>query len=149
MSLPNIVIIGNTTGPGELRFTPNGKAVFNFTVVANKRQKNRDTGEWEDGGRSPFIRVALWGDDAEAAAEVLSTQASYKVIVTGQLLAREYEKDGQKRESIELDYATVGVVPARVTEGKPRQTKQAPPAQADPWAAPPAADPWATPEPAF
>lgn len=147
--LPNITIVGNTTGPAELRFTPAGKAVCNLTVVANKRGKN-GAGEWEDQGRSPFIRVTVWEQAAEDLAEALGNAASAKVIVTGSLIAREYEKDGAKRESIELDYATVGVIPASTRpQGQqrqaPRQQQGQRPPQNDPWANSAPHDPWATP----
>ncbi|SDL15147.1 single-strand binding protein [Nocardioides sp. YR527] len=150
MTLPTITIVGNTTGPAELRFLEaSGKAVCNLTVVANKRTRNKQTNEWEDGGRSPFIRVTLWEQAAEDLAEALGNVQSAKVIVTGTLIAREYEKNGEKRESIELDYATVGIIPAstrpRGQQGQQHRPQQG---QRDPWAAPPANDPWATPAPA-
>lgn len=137
--LPNITIVGNTTGPAELRFTPGGKAVCNVTVVANKSKKNEQTGQWEDQGRSPFIRVAVWGDAGEALAEALADDKTARVIVTGQLLAREYEKNGEKRESVELDFATVGVIPTGSRQGGQRQAPARQPSR------PPANDPWATP----
>jgi single-strand DNA-binding protein len=119
MALPTITIVGNTTGPAELRFTPAGKAVADLTVVANKRQKNA-AGEWEDAGRSPFIRVSLWGADAEAITDALDKPA--KVVVTGNLVARPWEdRDGNARESIELEFATVGVVPQNARPGGQRQ----------------------------
>ena len=139
--LPNITIIGNTTGPAELRFLPDGKPVCNLTVVANKSKKNQQTGQWEDQGRSPFIRVAVWEKAGEELAEALGNVQSARVIVSGQLIAREYEKNGEKRESIELEFATVGIIPtAARASGQSSAPRQAPRQSA-----PPANDPWATP----
>ena len=44
--MTNITIIGNTTAPAELRFTPQGIAAASFTVAVNERKKVRD--EWVD-----------------------------------------------------------------------------------------------------
>lgn len=103
--LPAVTVIGTLTADPELRFTPSGAAVTNFTIAANSRKLNRDTGEWEDGDAT-FLRCNLWRDAAENVAESLTRGA--RVIATGALKQREYEKDGEKRTVYELEVDEVG-----------------------------------------
>jgi single-strand DNA-binding protein len=44
----------------ELRYTPNGKAICTMRAVANDRQKNRQTDEWED-VRTTWVNLEVWG----------------------------------------------------------------------------------------
>lgn len=96
-------IIGNVTGDAELRFTSSGAAVCNFTVADTQRVKKGD--QWED-GETMFVRCAVWRDAAENVSE--SITKGMRVIVTGKLKVRSYEKDGTKRTSIEMDVDEVG-----------------------------------------
>lgn len=98
--LPTIVVVGTLVAPPELRFTPSGAAVANFTVASNDRKFNRDTGQYEDAGTT-FLRGSIWRQAAENAAESLNK--GDRVIVTGQLRQREYEQNGEKRTAYELD----------------------------------------------
>ena len=83
----SITIIGNVTGEPELRFTPNGAAVCNFSVAVNERRKNAQ-GEWED-GEATFWRVNVWRDQAENDAE--SIAKGTRVVVLGQARSRSWE----------------------------------------------------------
>lgn len=100
-----ITVIGNLTDDPELRFTPSGDGVANFTVASTPRRMNRQTNEWEDGD-ALFLRCSVWRDHAEHVAE--SLRRGMRVIVVGNLRQRSYEKDGQKRTSYELDVQEVG-----------------------------------------
>ena len=60
MNGAQISVAGNLTADPELRFTPNGQAVCNFSVVANERKFNKQTNEWEDGDPT-FLRCTVWG----------------------------------------------------------------------------------------
>ncbi len=44
----NITVVGNLTGDPELKFTPSGAAVANFTVASTPRTFDRQTNEWKD-----------------------------------------------------------------------------------------------------
>ena len=96
-----ITIIGNTTAPAELRFTPAGAAVVNFTVASTPRTFDRNSNEWKD-GTTLFMRCSVWREMAENVAETLD-KPGMRVVVVGRLTQREYEKDGQKRTIIELE----------------------------------------------
>jgi single-strand DNA-binding protein len=100
-----ITVVGNLTAEPELRFTPSGAAVANFTIASTPRTLDRQTGEWKD-GEPLFLRCSLWRDAAEHAAESL-TQGT-RVIARGALKQRSYEKDGQKRTVVELDVEEIG-----------------------------------------
>ena len=99
-------IIGNITGDPELRFTPNGAAVTNFTVASTPRQFDKQKNEWVD-GETLFMRCSIWRDAAENVAE--SIQRGTRVIVFGRLKSRSYEtKEGEKRTVVELEVEEVG-----------------------------------------
>jgi len=101
-----ITVIGNITGDPELRFTPSGAAVANFTVASTPRAFDRQSNEWKD-GETLFMRCSVWRDAAENVAE--SIQRGTRVIVSGRLKSRSYEtKEGEKRTVVELDVEEVG-----------------------------------------
>ena len=101
-----ITLIGNLTADPELRFTPNGAAVANFTAASTPRTFDRQTNEWRDGD-SMFINCSVWRQYAENVAESLSKGT--RVIVSGRLKARSYEtREGEKRTVFEVDVDEVG-----------------------------------------
>ena len=101
-----ITIVGNVTGDPELRFTPSGAAVANFTVASTPRAFDRQSNEWKD-GETLFMRCSVWRDAAENVAESLARGT--RVIVTGRLKSRSYEtKEGEKRTVLEMEVDEVG-----------------------------------------
>jgi len=100
-----VVIVGNLTDDPELRYTPNGAAVANFSVAVNKRYKD-ESGQWVDGETS-FFRVNCWRTMAENAAESLTRGT--RVVVAGRLRQRSWEsQDGDKRTAIEIEADEIG-----------------------------------------
>ena len=83
-----IHIEGNLTADPELRFTPSGAAVANFTVASTPRTFDKQTNEWKD-GETLFMRCNAWRDLGENVAESLSR--GMRVIVIGNLKQRSYE----------------------------------------------------------
>ncbi|MQY27152.1 single-stranded DNA-binding protein [Nocardia aurantia] len=101
-----ITVIGNLTADPELRFTPAGAAVANFTVASTPRVFDRQSNEWKD-GEALFLRCNIWREAAENVAESL-TRGS-RVIVSGRLKQRSYEtREGEKRSVVELEVDEVG-----------------------------------------
>jgi single-strand DNA-binding protein len=101
-----ITVVGNLTADPELRFTPSGAAVANFTVASTPRTFDRQSGEWKD-GEALFLRCSIWRQAAENVAESLTRGA--RVVVTGRLKQRSFEtREGEKRTVIELDVDEVG-----------------------------------------
>lgn len=101
-----ITVIGNLTADPELRFTPNGVPVANFTVASTPRTFDRQSNEWRD-GEAMFLNCSVWRQYAENVAESLSK--GMRVIVNGNLKARSYEdREGNRRTSYEIDVNEVG-----------------------------------------
>ena len=96
-----ITIAGNLTADPELRYTPAGQAVANFTVASTPRYLDKASNEWKDGD-SLFLRCNVWRQAAENVAE--SLQRGMRVIVTGRLRQRSYEtREGEKRTVYEVE----------------------------------------------
>ena len=101
-----ITVVGNLTGEPELRFTPSGDAVANFTVASTPRTFDRASNEWKD-GEAMFLRCSLWRQAAENVTESLTK--GMRVIVTGRLKSRSYEtREGEKRTSFEIEVDEIG-----------------------------------------
>jgi single-strand DNA-binding protein len=101
-----ITVVGNVTDDPELRFTPGGAAVANFTVASTPRTFDRQSSEWKDGD-TLFLRCSVWRQSAENVAE--SLQRGTRVIVSGRLKQRSYEtREGEKRTVVELEVDEVG-----------------------------------------
>ena len=101
-----ITVVGNLTADPELRFTPSGAAVANFTVASTPRTFDKNSNEWKD-GEALFLRCSIWRQAAENVAE--SLQKGMAVIVQGRLKQRSYDtKEGEKRTVYELDVDEVG-----------------------------------------
>ena len=146
-----ITVIGNLTADPELKYSPSGSAVANFTVASTPRTFDRQSNEWKD-GETLFLRASVWREAAENVAESLTK--GMRVIVSGRLKSRSYEtKEGEKRTVVELEVEDVGASlrysKAKVTRtqrsdnpagrgagGSGRQVEAQSVPQGDPWAAP-------------
>src|SRR5438132_2010088 len=96
-----VTVVGNLTADPELRFTPSGAAVANFTVASTPRNFDRQAGEWKD-GEALFMRCNVWRQAAENVAETLTR--GMRVMVSGRLRQRSYEtKEGEKRTVYEVE----------------------------------------------
>jgi len=114
MSLNKAMIIGNLGRDPEMRYTPNGQAVTQFTVAVNRSYRVGE--EWKE--ETEWFRVVAWAQLAERTAEHL--RKGHKVYVEGRLQTRSWEdKDGQKRYTTEL-------VANQVTSLQPRNRDDAP-----------------------
>jgi single-strand DNA-binding protein len=151
-----ITVVGNLTDDPELRFTPSGAAVANFTVASTPRTFDKNSNEWVD-QEAMFLRCSIWRQAAENVAE--SLQRGMRVVVQGRLKARTYEtREGEKRTVFEVEVDEIGpslkFATAKVNRtsrqgggggysgggGQGGQGQGGQPAPAD--------DPWATPAPA-
>lgn len=101
-----ITVVGNLTNDPELRFTPSGSAVANFTIASTPRTFDRQTNEWKD-GETLFLRASVWREAAENVAETLTK--GMRVVAQGRLKSRSYEtKEGERRTSMELEVDEIG-----------------------------------------
>src|SRR5215212_8332286 len=100
MAFSKVMIIGNLGRDPEMRYTPSGRQVTEFSVAVTHRGRDQATGEWADLG-TDWFRVTVWGDRAERAAEEF--RKGNRVFVEGRFRTREYDaKDGTKRTSLEI-----------------------------------------------
>ena len=100
MAFSKVMIIGNLGRDPEMRYTPNGRQVTEFSVAVTHRGRDAATGEWADQG-TDWFRVTIWGDRAERAAEEF--RKGNRVFVEGRFRTREYDaKDGTRRTSLEI-----------------------------------------------
>jgi len=100
-----VTLVGNITEDPELRFTPSGRQVANFTVAVNRRFRN-DSGQWED-KLDGFFRCSVWAGMAENVAESLVKGS--RVVVVGRLQQRSWEDpEGNKRSAVDVAVDEVG-----------------------------------------
>lgn len=100
-----VTVVGNLSADPELRFTPSGAAVANFTIASTPRSYDKDSGGWKDGD-ALFMRCNVWRQPAENVVESLTR--GMRVMAVGRLKQRSFEHDGQKRTVVELDVDEVG-----------------------------------------
>ena len=87
-----VILIGRLVRDPELKYTPNGVAVCNFTLAVDRAfSKDKE---------ADFIPIVVWGKIAEACGNNLNK--GRLVAVSGRLQIRTYEKDGQKRYITEV-----------------------------------------------
>lgn len=153
MTAASITLVGNLTADPELRFTPSGAAVVNFTIACNRSKKNEQTQEWENTDES-FWRCTAWREFAENIAESLTKGMG--VIAQGTVAQKTYEtKEGEKRNYMEVQVWSIGPDLKRCTAKVNRTSRgggSGGPALAeggDPWStgarsSAAADDPWAT-----
>jgi len=86
------VLIGRLTRDPELRYTPNGDAVCNFSIANNKGNKDEDVS---------FFNLVAWNKVADVVSKYL--KKGRKVCVEGNLRQRRWEDaNGQKRSIVEV-----------------------------------------------
>jgi single-strand DNA-binding protein len=98
MSFNKITIVGNLGRDPELRYTPQGTAVCNFSVATNERRKDK-TGDFQD--HTTWFRVTLWGKQAETASKYLTKGSP--IYIEGRLRVEEWsDRDGKNRHTLEV-----------------------------------------------
>lgn len=96
MSFNKIIVIGNLGRDPELRYTPQGDAVCDFSIAVNDRKRDK-TGEYQD--VTTWFKVTLWRKMAENASKYLTRGKS--VYVEGRLQVEEWtDRDGKNRHTL-------------------------------------------------
>ena len=97
-SVNKVILVGNVGQDPELKYTPSGAAVTNFTLATNEVWKDNEGNSQE---RTEWHRIVLWRKQAESAGEWL--KKGRKVYIEGKLQTRSWEdKDGVKRYTTEI-----------------------------------------------
>lgn len=108
-SFNRITIVGYLGRDPELRYTPDGTPVCDFSVATTERRKDR-SGETQD--ITTWFRVTVWRRLAELASQYLSK--GKQVYVEGRLIQREFQdRDGNTRHSLEVTASDVQFLGSR------------------------------------
>lgn len=103
MSFNKIIVVGNLGRDPEMRYTPQGTPVCNFTMASNERRKDK-AGEQQD--VTTWFRVTVWGKQAETVSKYLTRGRS--VYVEGRLHVEEWsDRDGKQRFTLEINATDV------------------------------------------
>jgi single-strand DNA-binding protein len=112
-SFNRIMIVGYLGRDPEIRYTPQGQAVCNFSIATTERRKD-NTGELQD--LTTWFKITVWGRQAEVANQYLSK--GKQVYVEGRLRQTEYtDREGMKRTTLEVNATDVQFLGSRGDEG--------------------------------
>ena len=98
-SVNKVILVGNLGRDAELRYTPGGAAVANFSIATTETWTDKNSGERRD--QTEWHRVVLWGKQAETLNEYL--KKGRQIYVEGRLQTRQWDdRDGNKRYTTEV-----------------------------------------------
>jgi single-strand DNA-binding protein len=93
-----VILVGNLGKDPEVRYTPGGQAVANFTIATNEAWTDKQGQKQE---RTEWHRIVVWGKTAENCGEYLSK--GRQVYIEGRLQTREWtNKEGAKQYTTEV-----------------------------------------------
>lgn len=93
-----VILMGNLTRDAEMRTTPNGQSVANFSLAVSRSWKGQD-GQTQE--QTSFINCVAWGKPGEIIAQYVKKGSP--LLVSGRLDQRSYDdKDGNKRTAVEV-----------------------------------------------
>ena len=133
-----VIIVGHLGKDPEVRYTPSGSAVANFSVATSETWKDKTTGEKKE--RTEWHRIVAWDKLGEICGEYLSK--GRQVYVEGRLQTRSYDdKEGVKRYTTEIIATDVQFLgPKDSGGGRPSSSGGAPPRDTGGGLGPPVAD---------
>ena len=137
-----ITLTGGLPRDAELRFTPQGAAVANFTLASSDNRFDQEQNQWVK-TRSLYLDVTIWNEQgnkqnptpwAEMAADL---KKGDQVAVTGKLTTRTWEtREGEKRSKVEFNAYRFYVLPSAPQQ--PNNAQQGQTATSGAWSTPPA-----------
>ena len=120
MSFNKIILVGNLGRDPELKYTPQGTPVCNFTMATNERRRDK-TGEQQD--ITTWFRITLWGRQAETASQYLAK--GRPVYIEGRLRVEEWtDRENKSRYTLEVnatDLQFIGSRPDEASGGYPKE----------------------------
>jgi single-strand DNA-binding protein len=133
-SLNKVMLIGNLGKDPEVRYTPSGAAVCNFSIATTERWKNKESGQMEE--KTEWHNIVVWGKQAENCKEYLAKGRS--AYIEGSMQTRSWDdKDGNKRYTTEVVAQRVQFLTPRGAQGQSMAQTAAKPAAAAPQSPPP------------
>ncbi len=98
MNLNKVFILGRVTADPQVRSTPTGQQVANFSIATNRVWNDRSGSRQEE---TEYHNVVVWGRQAEIASQFLSKGSL--ILVEGRLKTRSWEnQQGQKQKTTEI-----------------------------------------------
>jgi single-strand DNA-binding protein len=108
-SFNKIIIVGYLGRDQEMRYTPQGTAVSNFSIATSEKRKDK-SGELQD--ITTWFKVSLWGKQAESLRDYLLK--GRQVYVEGRLRVEEYtDREGNRRQSLEVTASDIQLLGSR------------------------------------
>ena len=108
-----VILIGRLGRDPEVRYTPDGSAVANFSIATSEEWKDKETGEKRE--RTEWHRIVAWRKLGEICGEYLSK--GRQVYIEGKLQTRSWEKDGSTRYTTEIVATDVQFLGGRESTG--------------------------------
>ena len=113
-SVNKVILIGNLGRDPEVRYTPSGTAVANFSLATTENWTNKDG---EKQSRTEWHRIVAWGRLGETCGEYLSKGS--QVYIEGSIQTNEWEdQEGNKRKTTEIRAWKMQMLGSRA-QGKP------------------------------
>jgi len=122
--MAQITTTANLVSYNGLKFSQDGKPRISFRAAETARIKDQ-SGQWVDGGTT-WYNVTLFGGASEALDQLIANQGGKgKVLFSGRMSTREYEHNGEKRESLDVVADSVGLVPKNQQSGNQQPQQHA------------------------
>lgn len=110
----SFIVVGNLTEDPELRFTPSGAPVANFSIAETPRKYDGETKQWKDAGETNYYRCTVWNKQAENVAD--SLRKGTRTIAIGKLRTEKYKRNEEWVTSTNnLDIDNIGPALNRAT----------------------------------
>jgi single-strand DNA-binding protein len=110
-----VILIGRLGRDPELRYTPSGSPVANFSIATSEEWKDKDTGEKKE--RTEWHRIVAWRRLGEICGEYL--HKGMQVYIEGRIQTREWEdRDGNKRYTTEIVASNMQMLESMGREGR-------------------------------
>ncbi len=127
MSVNKVILLGRLGQDPELKYTPSGAAVCNFSLATSETWNDKNSGQKQE--RTEWHRVVVWGKLAELCNQYLSK--GRQAFVEGRLQTRSWDdQNGQKRYTTEINATTVQFIGGQASAGSndyaPSQASSAP-----------------------
>lgn len=104
MSVNKVILLGRLGQDPELKYTPSGSAVCNFSIATTESWSDKASGQKQE--RTEWHRVIVWGKLGELCNQYLSK--GRQAFVEGRIQTRSWDdKEGQKRYATEILASTV------------------------------------------
>ena len=116
-----VILLGNLGRDPEVRYTPSGAAVANFTIATSEEWKDKDSGEKQE--RTEWHRIVAWRRLGEICGEYLHKGS--QVYIEGRLQTKSWEdREGNKRYTTEIVAQTMQMLGSPRKEGKTKSVEE-------------------------